>query len=104
MNIKDSIFELCDNRSCFIPTSMEEEFVAECNKLNIHPCGGIEYQANDLNNPLKDVASKNFHLDHPMSYEEGRVIADHFHLLGEYEYLIGEKGYTPVAALNEWDI
>lgn len=101
--MQNSIYELCDRRGVFIPCSVEDEFEQECEKLDIHPCGGIWFAANDPNTPIPNTECRNFHLDKAITLAEAKVIADHHGLLGEFEYEIS-KGATPFEALAEWDL
>lgn len=99
----DALCSLCDDRKVFIPLIASESFVAYAHKNGVSPAGGIEYLADEKNNPMPGVTCKCFYLDNPITKAEALVIADYHHLRAEIEHYMS-KGYSPFEALREFDL
>lgn len=101
--MNDLIFQLCDKRRVYIEQDQSEDFVAECNVFGINPQGGAAFLPNDPANPQPGKSIQTFYLEQAITEAEGRIIAQHYGLLGEYNIEL-EKGKDPFTALVEWDI
>lgn len=90
--MKELLYNLCDNRSVFVPIDKVEEFITFTNQHNIYPEGGIRSETELC-----------FYLNHPITKEEALIIADKHRLKGVVEEDIN-SGISPFDALSKWNI
>lgn len=101
--MNDLIFELCDKRRVYIEQDKAQDFVAECNVFGVSPQGGAAFLPQDAANPMPGKLVQTFYLEQAITEAEGRIIAQHYGLLGEYNRELS-LGKDPFSALVEWDM